>query len=489
MRRSFSILTFFIVVLLAGSVFASGVGLTGIGARATALGGNFRAVANDWSAMYWNPAGITQLQGWHFGFSTEAIMPVGSYTFKQNSTMPFSLFRTDEIENESKTFLIPAAGVVYGMGKMSFGLAVYVPFGLGAEWDALNTAAYSSAYSGIDYEDDLKVIDIQPTFAYQVNDKLSVGVGVSLTYADILIRKPTTTPNSLLFDPAYATLKAGVLALMDLDAATYNHVLTEQELTGDGMGVGFNFGLKYKVTDCFAVGLSGIYYNTISLDGNINATTYGAEIPAAVLTQLSGTLDALIGAGQLTDAQKQQILAIYSGQEIPKYTDAKGDADLPLPMTLGVGFAYTGIEKLLVSADLSWTQWSSWDVIEIAMEDGSTSELVENWEDGMRFGLGLEYCLTEKLGMRAGLYSEPAAPPNETMTITIPDPERRYSITAGFSYDFGLAKFFASYENIIIGDRDVANWEYNATAQGYDNMAGKYGMTVNNIMAGLNFAF
>ncbi|MBN1466879.1 hypothetical protein JXA02_14085 [candidate division KSB1 bacterium] len=27
-------------------------------ARATAMGGNYRAVAADWSAMYWNPAGL-----------------------------------------------------------------------------------------------------------------------------------------------------------------------------------------------------------------------------------------------------------------------------------------------------------------------------------------------------------------------------------------------------------------------------------------------
>jgi long-subunit fatty acid transport protein len=34
----------------------------GVGARAQALGGAFTAIANDISALYWNPAGITQIQ-------------------------------------------------------------------------------------------------------------------------------------------------------------------------------------------------------------------------------------------------------------------------------------------------------------------------------------------------------------------------------------------------------------------------------------------
>jgi len=34
----------------------------GVGARAQALGGAFTAIANDVSALYWNPAGITQIQ-------------------------------------------------------------------------------------------------------------------------------------------------------------------------------------------------------------------------------------------------------------------------------------------------------------------------------------------------------------------------------------------------------------------------------------------
>ncbi|OQX87281.1 hypothetical protein B6D60_04195 [candidate division KSB1 bacterium 4484_87] len=489
MKRTSTITTFFLVLLLAGSVFASGVGLTGIGARATALGGNFRGIANDWSAMYWNPAGLTQIEGWHFGFSSEAIIPVSEYTFANSTVMPFSIFRTGSTENEPKTFLVPAAGIVYGMENMSFGLAVYAPFGLGSKWDVMNTATYNSDYPGIDYESDLQVIAIQPTFAYKVTDKLSLGVGAIITYADIIIRTPVTTPNPLIFDPNYAALKQGVLAPMGLDASTYNHILTEKKLTGNGFGYGANIGLKFDLSEKLSLGVSAIYYNDMSLDGKISAATYGAKISPAIQQQLSQTLDGLIAMGQLTEADKQQILGIYSGQKMVLADDAPGTATLPLPMTVGAGFAYKATDNLMFSGDVSWTQWASWDVIPIDMDDGSKAELVENWEDGIRLGLGAEYCVTEKLGIRAGYYTEPAAPPDETLTITIPDPGRRHGINVGISYDFGMFKAYASYEKLLIGERTISDWKYDTTSSSYDNMAGTYKMDVNNFMAGLNFAF
>lgn len=43
-----------------GQVFAKG-GATGLGARALGMGGAFAAVANESSAVYWNPAGLTEL--------------------------------------------------------------------------------------------------------------------------------------------------------------------------------------------------------------------------------------------------------------------------------------------------------------------------------------------------------------------------------------------------------------------------------------------
>ncbi len=41
----------------------------GVGPRAEAMGGSFVAMANDWTALYWNPAGIARLEHTEIGFA------------------------------------------------------------------------------------------------------------------------------------------------------------------------------------------------------------------------------------------------------------------------------------------------------------------------------------------------------------------------------------------------------------------------------------
>lgn len=82
---------FFIILLLPALLLAGfpKVGTTaapflkiGVGARAVALGGNFTAISNDVSAMYWNPAGLTEIgsislqashTSWFAGISHDAV--------------------------------------------------------------------------------------------------------------------------------------------------------------------------------------------------------------------------------------------------------------------------------------------------------------------------------------------------------------------------------------------------------------------------------
>ncbi len=478
MKRFTSFSTLVIVLFLSTSLFASGVGLTGIGARATALGGAYRGVANDWSSMFWNPAGISKVEGMQFGFSLERIKPTANYTVASGAPLPF--YRSGELQNVDKTFYIPSAGFVYSTEKLSFGLSVYAPFGLGATWDVFNTSGFNSSFPEEDFEDDLQIIDIHPSIAYKVTDKLSVGIGFSFTMADIIIRTPDAEPNPLLLDPNSPLLP--LLAQFGLTSDAYSTFLVDQELEGTGTGIGFNFGLQYDVTEDLTLGIAGNWYDDISLDGKISATAYLQETDAATLQSLDATLDQLVGLGQISATDKAQIMAVYSAP-ITKYDKAEGDATLPLPMTLGAGISYTGIEKLLIAADVSWTQWSAWDVIEITInEDNSTSELVEKWDDGIRISAGLEYTLTEALKLRGGYYTEPAAIPDGTLTITVPDINRRHGMNLGLSYTIGGIDLFGSYEQLLIGDREVTQWEEH-------NMAGVYKMNAWNVMFGLGYSF
>ena len=53
----------FFLLLLAGPVFAGGLSTSGQGTRALGMGGAFTAVADDGASVYYNPAGISQING------------------------------------------------------------------------------------------------------------------------------------------------------------------------------------------------------------------------------------------------------------------------------------------------------------------------------------------------------------------------------------------------------------------------------------------
>lgn len=464
---------------LSTSLFASGVDLTGIGARAQALGGNYRALSNDWSGMFWNPGGIMQKSGLSFGASIELVKPIVGYTAAVGPLgMPFSATSTTEIKNNAKTFVLPAFGVMYNTGKITYGLGFWAPFGLGAEWDLLNTAAYNANFPEIDWEDDLKVIDIHPTIAVELSDKVTAGIGLSIIYADIMIRKPKFTNNPFVHDPKLAGLKAALPPALVKNP--YDQILTDTKLEGDGLGFGANFGILYKATETLNIGVSAQYYGDVPLEGTIDAMTYFANAPT-VIPAIKPTLDALLAGGLIKPADYQQLLAIYSGQSVAQASGKKINATLPLPVKAGIGVAYSGISNLIVTADVGWTNWAVWDVIEIKDEnDQLYSQLDQKWQNSLRFGVGLEYALNP-VTIRGSFYTENNAAVPETMAPTIPDAGRRNVVIIGVGVPVGPLELHASFEKMFISDMNVTDWNLL-----YENMAGLYKMDVTNFMFGVS---
>ena len=466
------------VTLISIEVLATGVSLTGIGGRATVFGGAFRGISNDWSAMYWNPAGLVQIKNMQFGGSLEFIAPHASYTMGLYNGQNMSVLTTNEVDAEAKKFIVPSFGFVYSTGDMAFGLSVFAPFGLGAQWDLFNTSNYNTAYPDIDYDDDLKIIDIHPTFSYKVSEKLSVGVGVSIIHSDIRIQMPKISPSpALAAQQTYAALGIGF-------NPTNSYVLTDVNLEGSGWGFGGNLGLLYKASEDLHIGVSARYYNDSSLDGSFTADSYLVNDQTA-----QATLGGALQLGAISQAQFNQLIVPFSGAVVPTTNDQNVTATMPLPMNIGVGFAYYGIENLMLSLDLDWTQWSSWDVINIDMSNGSQKQLTENWEDVIRIAVGLEYTM-DNLSLRGGFYTENNATIDETLTPSIPDVNRRNVIIGGIGYTMGNINFHLLGEYFFIGERTVNDWVFTTgAAPQNDNFAGVYNASTFTLMGGFDFNF
>ncbi|MCK5005015.1 MAG: long-chain fatty acid transporter, partial [Candidatus Aminicenantes bacterium] len=62
MRNMFKVVSIIVLMLgLSFGAYSNGLNLNGMGTKAISMGGAFIAVADDYSAVFWNPAGLTQM--------------------------------------------------------------------------------------------------------------------------------------------------------------------------------------------------------------------------------------------------------------------------------------------------------------------------------------------------------------------------------------------------------------------------------------------
>lgn len=212
---------------LPGPASASGYEFDGVGARAVARGGAVIADAADWTAIYWNPANLTDVQRRQAGLELKAGR---SYTHDGNS---FDVGGTGAIftkKSNDSSFLFGSAGAVAPLKDGSaLGFGVYLPLLQGADFS--DSRSLSPAFSGIDYKGHLGIAVANVSYARRLTDRLSGAVGLNLVYGalssdlNLGYYMPGPTPDTL-----------------------------ERKLEGDGFGVEGVLGAKYRVSDRLSLG-------------------------------------------------------------------------------------------------------------------------------------------------------------------------------------------------------------------------------------------
>jgi long-chain fatty acid transport protein len=155
---------------------ASGFRILDQGAAATGQSAAFTAQADDPSAIYYNPAGMTQLRGVQVYFGTNLI---GGHT---SFTAPNGVTARGDLNNSvawppPSNFYITANLKDLGLkalGDLSVGVGVTAPFGTLYRWP--NNGPFNT---GLTFQS-LEMFDIKPTLAYKFNDQFSVGLGMDI---------------------------------------------------------------------------------------------------------------------------------------------------------------------------------------------------------------------------------------------------------------------------------------------------------------------
>lgn len=230
--------TTILVMTLAGASSLSGNGLRLVSqdAFAAARGEAFAATADNPSAIYYNPAGITQLDGHQiraglYGLHFEP-------TFSPPPGDP-NEGRTYHIED--KTAVAPQIFYTYSFedAPLSLGLGVYAPHGAAVEWPQ------DTGFRAVATEGELTYLRFNPVIAYQVNRCFSIAGGVMIDYGDISLAQGLTNddfPNNPEFNNYF-------------------------EFSGDDIGISYNLGALWQPNQKLSFGATLRSSTTLDFDG------------------------------------------------------------------------------------------------------------------------------------------------------------------------------------------------------------------------------
>lgn len=383
------------IVICTVFVSAGGFQLNEHGARSMAQGGAFAARARDASAVYFNPAGLA--------FQTRNSIYLGStfITPEIDFYGPSNLGSNKKTSLKSQLFTPINAYVKYGITEdLHFGFGVYNPFGLGTEWDP--------AWDGrrIIIKADLKAFAFSPTFAYKVNDELSIGAGVNIITGSVKLQQEV------------ASVPVGG-----------NPPIVDLELSGNTYG--YNFGLLYKFSETASLGVS--YRSGAKFEGT--------------------------GTGTFTPN--------YSALNLPN-GDVSGNIELPA--TAYIGIAMSPMDHLEVEVDYQYVGWSSYKELKVDFKKDQSSIIQpKNYQDTYIVRLGGEYTMDD-VKLRAGFLFDNSPVPPKYVDPILPDADRYgWNIGFGYQLSEDILidaayLFLKAQQNTVTNTETAFDGTYNTIA-------------------------
>lgn len=213
----------------------------------------------------------------------------------------------------------------------------------------------------------------------------------------------------------------------------------------------YNYSLvgAYDVNDWLTVG-GGVDYQTVDVTLTSMKNTGTSELHST----LEGNDNGLLGfnAGILVHATPDTDIGLHyrsgfrhhvkgtatlrsgssSGAIVSQYA-ATADLDLPALASLGVKHRLT--DKLTLSGDVSYYEWSSFAAIKVyRTSDGLLREdIPQKYKDTVSFGLGVDYAYDDALTLRGGVQYDPTPTQDEYRTSRTPDSDRTW-VSGGLTY-------------------------------------------------------
>ncbi|UCC44015.1 MAG: outer membrane protein transport protein [Candidatus Zixiibacteriota bacterium] len=492
----FTVTVVIVLVLCTTALIAGGFESTGIGTHARGVGGAFRAIASDWTAAYYNPAGYAYLLDNQLGgtlglfHNRHEITPNYVYRDDYDNVYPtgmvngFSLFNQHEIRDH------PSAGFLARFpvwGETVVGFSIYQPFDYAIQWRLYDPTladfrAYHDDLSGDlpndQYRADLDVVAFQLTAAREFTpEKLSLGVGIQLLRADLIYNDFLLTDNP----------REGIISDRPRDKIPeFTH--------NDGVGWGFGLvgGAMLKPTERLTLGFSARLPFDITIKGELDNRFYlPKNDKIAISSSELNTVDHMFVSGE--------VVSVGGDMEV----------ELKLPPSLGAGAAYALTDRLTVSVDAEYTFWSRFEGFEFIYSNvvstsapqrliyidsvmdyfGQNISRPTEWSNAAKAAVGLGYDLADWVTVLGGFsFDQSPLRSTEARGPQFVDTGNKYGFTGGFLFNInrwglGLITGYFDYpdqtqELVDIDDDGIA-----------DSFPGEYKAAMYETVLSFNYRF
>lgn len=443
------------------SAFAGGFALNQASAKATAMGGAVVGKAVDGSAVFYNPATMSDLKS--------TTITVGTIVEKPYADV--SVNGVAQGHMDPGWFLLPHAYLVQPIGEsgFTFGMGIAPEFGIGSkyrnDWD-LNWNTTKTTVEGL---------SISPNIAYEITDDWSVAAGFRLLYVSFEQHQcPYVYNSGLPLAQANARLKGD----------------------NNWSDWGWEVSTRYKILDNLSVGAMYRSYVDTRVRGklrtrarSVNAQNIDRLADGAVVQAVGGLENyqqmMMYAPAQLGAIKAQAVQSIQ--QQLASGVAANnGDAgaNVRLPQSVSVGINWDATETVHLGYTMMWTGWNDLEELNFKLPNNGHKDTHLGWRDTFRFGVGGAWDFAEDwTWMASYVYDmDPSSEdPNQGSTM-LPAGNRHMACT-GLAYTWGDLEIAAVYgivfmkgENQKYWDADNGMTEANSqtfsTHAGYSHQAG-----------------
>jgi len=385
------------VFLLPAVAFAGGFASNEQGAKASGMANAFVAQADDPTAVYFNPAGIVQLDGTQVTLGVSPVMPGATFESSTPAASDPGGFRGtssgQKTDLDDDAVFIPNVYMTQKISdRVSFGFGTYSNFGLETNWPD----DWEGRFIVGGTKAELVTLSVSPVLAFKPWERVSIAVGPVMQYLDFDLRRKTFT-GGLAGEP-------------------------EAKFTGDDVDWGWTTGLLVWLTEDIKVG--ACYRSEVShrVNGKLE---FGPQVPAIGLNNTNLTVNVT------TPANAYMGLAWTYG-----------------PLTLEFDFQWT-----------DWSDYTELRP-EFNNPVGPTgqTELVveEDFNDAWAYRFGGQFTVTEYLDVRLGIAYDESPVPDKSVSPRIPGGDR-WIYSAGLGshfkgFDADLAYQYVDAESTDLGD-------------------------------------